>query len=340
MENEQRKGIHFGFAILKCFLSFKVITSHCFKRQSSKNKVILFITGKRRLHVPSFTIMSFYFNHNTLISNDSKKKMNRFERLLIPYLGWPIIMFVFNNIFKYTKEQQKLFTIKKLIFQLITGQGQSLFHFWYLFDLIATTFIFHIIIIAFRNKYLLILNIMLFFSYYLQYSRFSEIIIRHSKNIQGLARENEIIPFAITGFTLNSFKIFNKLEKYKLNTLIISSLIFYLTQDFEIFRKFSGVAYNGVKLNILSLCLIIIFSFFSFRNIKNKKLMNLLKYSTCFSGGVYYLHQVIHFYFKSFFTDIKNGTFSGLILNYFISYLISLAGGIIFRNNKVKNLFS
>ena len=246
----------------------------------------------------------------------------------------------FDNIFRYKKEFERISSLKKLIFQLITGQGQSIFHFWYLFDLIATTFIFHVIIINFRKKYLLILNIMLFFSYFLQYSKYCKILHFYTKKIEGLARENEIIPFAIAGFTLNSFKIFHVLEKYKFITLIICSIILFLTQDFEIFRKFFGVSYNGVKINILSKCLVIVFSLFPFKNIQNKKLFYLLKYLTGFSAGIYYLHQAVHFYFKSFFIDIRNGTFLGLIINYFISYLICFIGGTIFRNTKAKYLFS
>ena len=130
------------------------------------------------------------------------------------------------------------------------------------------------------------------------------------------------------------------LEKYKFITLIICSIILFLTQDFEIFRKFFGVSYNGVKINILSKCLVIVFSLFPFKNIQNKKLFYLLKYLTGFSAGIYYLHQAVHFYFKSFFIDIRNGTFLGLIINYFISYLICFIGGTIFRNTKAKYLFS
>ena len=181
---------------------------------------------------------------------------------------------------------------------------------------------------------------MLFFSYFLQCSKYSKIVHFSTKKIEGLARANEITPFAITGFTLNYIKIFHILEKYKLNTLIICLFIFYLAQDFEIPKKFFGVTFNGVKINILSKCLVIVFSLFPFKNIQNKKLFYLLKYLTGFSAGIYYLHQAVHFYFKSFFNDIRNGTFLGVIINYFISYLISFIGGIIFRNTKVKNLFT
>ena len=202
LKKESKKSIHFGFAILKCLLSFNVLSSHCFNEKSTKNKIILFIANDRRTHVPSFFIMSFYFNHNTFISSDIKLKISRFERLLIPYLGWPIIMFIFNNLFKYVKKFKKLCSFKLLIYQLITGQGQTIFHFWFLFDLMMTTFIFHVIIMVFRKNYLFLLNIMMLFSYFLQYSRFSKRLYFYTHKISGLAREHEIIPFAVTGFTL------------------------------------------------------------------------------------------------------------------------------------------
>ena len=177
------------------------------------------------------------------------------------------------------------------------------------------------------------------FSYFLQYSKLSKILKFYTHGIIGLARENEIIPFAVTGFTLYATKFLNNLEKYKFNTIIISSLIFNLIQDYEIFKKFFGVAYNGIKLNVLSVCLIIIFSFFPIKNIKNKKLTNLLKYLTCYSAGIYYLHRAVQLYFKYIFLDIKKGTFFGLVINYFICYLISFSGGLILKNSKAKYLF-
>ena len=43
--------------------------------------------------------MSFYFNHNTLVSPDTKKKINRFERLFIPYIG--LLQDFIKNIINY-----------------------------------------------------------------------------------------------------------------------------------------------------------------------------------------------------------------------------------------------
>lgn len=333
------KQIHLGFSILKSLLAFNVIISHCFRINTTKNKIILFICKRRRFHVPSFVILSFYFNHNTLISTDTKKKLNRFERLIIPYLGWPIITFIFSNIIKYFKKFSILCSFKILIFQLITGQGNWVFHFWYLFDLILTTFIFHLIIIIFRKRYLFILNLLLLFSYFIQYSKYSKMLYYYTNKLAGLARENEIIPFAITGFTLSSLKALNICEKFKINSFLICLIIYNLLQDYEIFANLFGVAYSGIKLNVISICVIIIFSLFPLNN-KPKNLIKILKYITNYSGGIFYLHQVIHFYFKYILLDIQRGTFIGVIMIYFISYCICVLGTSIFKTTKAKNLFS
>ena len=139
-KNETIKKIHLGFSILKFLLAFDVIRSHCFKEKSTSNKLILYLTKKRRVHVPSFTIMSFYFTHNTLISFDLNKIYKRFERLLIPYLGWPFFIFITNNfLFIFCRINFRC-TFKNLIYQIILAQAPNMtFHFWFIFDLISFT---------------------------------------------------------------------------------------------------------------------------------------------------------------------------------------------------------
>jgi len=84
---------NFGLGLLKCILAFSVIRSHCFNYKSTKNKIILFLFNKRRVHVPSFFIMSFYFLYKDLILLEFNLFVIRLERLIIPYIGWPIIVF-------------------------------------------------------------------------------------------------------------------------------------------------------------------------------------------------------------------------------------------------------
>ena len=83
-----------------------------------------------------------------------------------------------------------------------------------------------------------------------------------------------------------------------------------------IFSDLSGLSYYGIKLNILSTCLIFIFSLFPADLIKNKYFLKFLKISTNYSSGVYYLHREIRNYLRYYIKDIKYGTFNGSI--YFI----------------------
>ena len=63
----KQKQYYLGLSILKVLLAFDVIRTHNFKYTSTTNKFILFCMRNRRIHVPSFFIMSFYFMHNELI---------------------------------------------------------------------------------------------------------------------------------------------------------------------------------------------------------------------------------------------------------------------------------
>ena len=336
----QLHPFNFGFALLKNYLAFDVIISHCFYTRTKQSDTILFITRRRKIHVPSFFILSFYFNYNTLISYDIKKKINRIIRLLIPYILWPIIIFVFCNLNSNYTKFKKLTSYDILIFQLLTGQGQDLFHFWYLFDLITTTLLFMGIIKLWRENHLFIINLLLIFSYFIQYSEYHKRIVPYFRGIEGLRRFIELLPFAVVGFTLKAFNILKILENYKFNTFIMCVFIFYLFIEYEIFIKIFGVSYHGIKINILSTCIVILFSLFPSNKITNKYVIHFLKFFTNHSGGIFYLHQLVHFFFKPYYKEIRDGTFNGVIQVYFISYIISMIGANVLCKTHLKFLFS
>lgn len=336
----QINSFNFGFALLKNFLAFDVVISHCFYTREKQTDTILFITKRRKIHVPSFFILSFYFNYNTLVSFDTKKKINRIIRLLIPYIFWPIIIFVFCNLNSSYKKFKNLTSFDLLIFQLLTGQGQEVFHFWYLFDLITTTLLFMGIIKLYRKNHLFIINLLLVFAYFIQYSEYHKRIVPYFRGIEGLKREIELLPFAVVGFTLKAFNVLAILQNYKFNSFIMCAFIYYFVIEYEIFIRIFGVAYHGIKLNILSTCIVILFSLFPSNKIKNKYAINILKILTNHSGGIFYLHQLVHFFFKPYYKEIRDGTFNGVIQVYFISYIISMIGSNVFYKTHLKFLFS
>ena len=265
-----KKKINYGLLILKSILAFYVVKSHCFNIKSINNKFLFYILGKnRRIHVPSFFNMSFFFNYNGLISKDSNRNCKRFERLLIPYIFWPSIIYLINIIlFKFYKFPNE-FNLRDLKIQLVLGVG-IISPFWFQLDLMLTTLLFLFVIYIFKNRYLSFLQFLMFFSYYLQYSEYHYLILRNSKyEFQiSIIREMMVFPFAVTGFSLAANDIINKFKKYKYKTFIISSIIFIFIDNFKVFIYMND--YNGIQLNILSTCLIITFSLFSFVKIKSK----------------------------------------------------------------------
>ena len=110
-----------------------------------------------------------------------------------------------------------------------------------------------------------------------------------------------------------------------------------LTQFFEIFARFKGVQYNGIKLNVCSTCIFLIFSLVSIQ--KDNKYIKLINILTNYTGGIYYIHRIIERYFQFLIYDIKKGTFCGIILIYLFGYIICFTGTLIARKTKAKYMF-
>ena len=52
-----KKYFNYGFAILKSLLSLLVLLAHYFNPKSTKNKIIIYLSKNRKIHVPSFFIL-------------------------------------------------------------------------------------------------------------------------------------------------------------------------------------------------------------------------------------------------------------------------------------------
>ena len=336
-KNYNIKVNFYGLSLLRVILAFDVINCHCFKKKTTSNKLILYLLDSNRLHVPLFIIMSFYFTHNDLLSLNFDKIYKRFERLFIPYIGWPLILFLLSNFINYFNKSIPLITFKNLFCQIILGDSPNIpLHFWFLFDLIITTKMFLFIIITNKNHYSFTLLSLMLLSYYFQYSKIN-LNFYYSNRQPSLGKEMEFIPFAVTGFIICELNIIDKTKNYKIKTFIISFIIYKLIQFFEIFARFKGVQYNGIKLNVCSTCIILIFSLVSIQ--KDNKYIKLINILTNFTGGIYYIHRIVEKYFQFLFYDIKKGTFCGIILIYLFSYIICFTGTLMSRNTKAKYIF-
>jgi len=331
-DRNTNKKINYSIEFLRFLLCFWVVLHHCCRNVGSY---------KGRFHVPTFMILSFYFYYNSLNSKIINKIEQRFQRILIPYIIWPIFTFIFNiilvRIFDFTEFQRKL-KLKDLVHQLIFGFKFQVV-FYYQFNLIFLTIIFTIISILLNNNFIIIFQIFLIFAYFFQYNGLNKYFFsQYSPVIKiPLGSFLELLPFAVAGTTLHYLDVIKRLKRIrKLSIIFLEAIIFFILK-FDVFVKIEGFFFPGIFLNIGGICLFILFSLFSFQN---KKLVLFLKFITKFTGGIYYVHKACYFVLKKELLFVKKHTFHGSLLIYLTSYIICYFGNKYTYKTKLKFLFN
>lgn len=160
-----------GIEILRMFLCFRIILLHYY---SSNNKYIIKIRNNQ-YQVCCFFLISFYFFYQIICKRNIEKMKSRLERLFIPYILYPIIIWIINNIvFMLIKcnRYNRLLTLKELKIHLIVGKGiKGMGVLWFQFNLLLFNIIFFIFSVLLKNSFLLFFQIIALVSFVIQYSR-------------------------------------------------------------------------------------------------------------------------------------------------------------------------
>lgn len=342
-KSEGRQKINLeGIQILRMLLSLWIVFIHCC---NIRNNILRILLLDKELHVPIFLIISFYFFYDKLYFRSINKFKLRIERLLIPYLVYPIINIILNHVFflnihcNFYLPYRKL-TFFDLIKQLILGMGIHNI-FWFQFFLIFLSVFFFIIALLFKQKFLNILELIFIICYLLQYSGlvFKYFVTFKEKAFRCFGSIIEIITYAITGLSLASYNLMNKINliKEKKKLIFASIIILYFIKKYDIIRSPRGFRYPGVSLNVGGIFLLICFSFISLE--KKPKVLFIIKHFTNYTGGIYYLHIIVMNIFRNIIPFIYKGTLLGGFSIYIISYFICFIGMRIFGKTKIKNLF-
>ena len=336
--NSKPKNIrNYGVQILRMIMAFFVIMEHFYKPKNIELKRIIFRLG---FHVPTFLIISFYYLNYNLINKKADKIKERFIRLLIPYLLYPIIIyFAYNFLYFFFHFEELRSTLQQLIIQLIVGRLLCSV-LWFQLNLILITLLFYIIAFIFKSYYLPILQILGILSYLLQYSNINyRYFIIYSDYIRfSVGYLAETLPIAATGLSISSIDIINISKKKCFFNIISYTLILYILFKYQIFFPVYGFGKQGILLNLEAVFVFVIFSLIRLDYL-NKKLLIFIKYLTNFTPGVYFIHTNIYLILKNKISLIKNQTFLGCILLYLICYLISFIGYNFLKKNKLKHLF-
>ena len=330
------KKINIGIQLLRTICSFLIVVCHFYNFDHYHNR---FILGKNRYYIITFFYLSFYFSYNTLASRNIQKIKDRFRRILVPYIGWPLILYLYDKFNHYYYSQRERYQLRHLFLQLIDG-CKIYGIFWFLFNLIFLTLFFTIIVLMFKKNFILILFIVTIFIYWFFYSDYANILIFNNyKKVPAhhAIRPNlEFFVFAFTGFYLSSIQFINKLYNCRFIAIIISilSLFFYFK-----FYNLQLIFLKGVIRDILVTFFFIIFSMLPFDKINNIYVLTFLNKITSFTGGIYYIHSKVGDYFKLQSKFIKKGNFKSCFLIYILCYFICFFGSNFFKKSDLKYLF-
>lgn len=338
VNNSRKREKFLEIQILRMILCLWIVIHHCSSIYNPLLKKIIL----SQLHVPTFFIISFYFLYNNLSNRNIKKIKLRFERLLIPYIIWPILIFMINNILFITLKLgrfNKILSINNLIIQIIFGIN---IHdiFWFQFDLIMITLFYSIITFIFKRNFLFIFIILMIISYILQYCDFYYHYFNQYKQkyMRCMGSIIEIIPFTISGFILSSFEVIPKFKKDKFKIILFNIIILYFLIRNNNPNYFYGLRYHGITLNLGAICLFITFLLIQI-DINNGIIKSFIELITNYTGGIYYLHLIMKDYLNKRFMIIRKRTILGSFFIYLSSYFICFIGLKILGNTKLKFLF-
>ena len=325
--------INLGIEILRTYMSFSIIIIHFLKRKYNTNFFIRFMIRGLPFYVPTFFLLSFYFSYNIFTAKNIVKIRERFIRILIPYIIWPIFIWIRDLIHEKKSFHFKLF--KHLFIQLLIGFDFYAV-FWFHFDLIIISIIFVIIIFSFNSHYFLILKItgLLFVIFNKEYEKSFD-VYKHNGSIKPLSRS---FVFCLTGFFLSSTKILQRLLNKKFIIFLLIFPVIYFNNTYEIIKKFSK-RLKVIVVEIVIVCLFLIFSLIPLKSIKNNIIKKIIKQITNYTGGIYYIHYGVKKIFSDYFKIFSIGDFKSCVVNYLSCYFICLLGSIIFRKSYFKFLF-
>jgi hypothetical protein len=288
----KKKNIYIGLEFLRIFFSFDILLFHCINRHIYNTKLFNLIRIIVPLGLQSFFILSFYFSHNLLSSKQIIKIKGRFQRLLIPYIIWPIIFYF----------HKKNYKIKLLFCQILIGYGVYTV-FWFSYNLIFISVLL-VIIIFMTKKYISFLIVTGIFIYFYSISKYyNNLLMKFNKLV---VFSNRKLPFtylqSVIAFYLSSIKIIDRANKNKnkkyfiffLSFILILLIIFYKTV-----KKYLLLSY------FFAVSLIILFAILPFDKLKNG---NIIKGISSYTGGIYYIHVYVNSLIKKYLLrkNIKN----------------------------------
>ena len=338
MTQSKKKNVtnnrNLGIEILRMILCFWVVSFHCL----NKNKIsylVFYLTKTKFHHVPCFSFISFYFAYNIFNERNIQYFKRRLERLLIPYIIWPLIIFIIDN----TLHSLFCFNIKPIYihdlrFQILFGR-QFIVPLWFLFAIIFQSIVLFILSNIFKQYFLFVTQLLIICSYIIQYRLKLTFFGRYKMNVKlPILDSFSIFPLSLFGLNFASLNLMKLFKNNFTKVSILVYLMIYIFFNFEIFINIGG--YNGIIHIYISLLLFVGFYILPFEN-SYSWFQNSIRRITSYTNGIYCLQSKIIPIVISYFD--QNGTLKSSLISYILLYFISFCSIKIVGITKLKYLF-
>lgn len=325
-----------GIELLRLLMAFWVILYHSFKTKNYQLNNII----QAKFHVPTFMFISIFFFQKILYNRNINKIRERFIRLLIPYIIWPSITFIFNNlifkIFDFNRFNRELALIE-LIYQILFGNK---FHgvLWFINILIILIFFFSINMLIFKKHYYFIFIIIAIINIIFNYSYYNLKLIIYTYRWSFLGRILGMFPIAVVALFFSSINIIAKLKLFRTKIVLFSFIIIYLLiKYYKNLLIIQGYTYQDIIYIIGASQFFFCFALLPFEYIKKKRgIIIFLRNISRYTGGIYYIHfNFVRNYAKKM-NLIKENSIMDCLIIYLISYFICFIGIKIFGKTKFK----
>lgn len=331
--------INYGFSLLKMLLAFEVLLGHFADWSEYDPRIVWPFRELVSLAVPCFVMISFYFLTNSFLSRDEKKFKVRMERLLVPQIGWAIIYYVIYLLLDTFLHTGLHSGFQDLIWQILTGHSRYLnATMWYQTNIIFISILFYLIFKKADNKKAVMSLIgLMVFCYILQISGINRALFGELEFElkYPLGRIAEMIPFAVYGFLIRYYDLYEKLKRYRYLIMPLCVVLFLL--GFYIpWPEFKDFGFSGFAKPYLALC-VMTFAYmcpFELLPLACKKIILTI---SDYSLGIYCIHRLVNTLLLVFVPSISLHSFERCIMLYIVCYFICMLISKI-RNKKVQML--
>lgn len=295
---------------------------HSFKSENYQLNYII----QTKFHVPTFMFISIFFFEKILYKRNINKIKQRFIRLLIPYIIWPSLTFIFNNlafkIFEFNRFNREL-TLIEFIYQILFGNK---FHgvLWFINILIILIFFFSINMLIFKKHYCYIFIIIAIINIIFNYTKYNLNLIISTYRWAFLGRILGMFPIAVSALFFSSINIITKLKLFRKKVILFSFIIIYLLiKYYKTLLIIKGYTYQDIIYIIGAANFFICFALLPFEYIKKKCIIKILQNISRYTGGIYYIHfNFVRNYAKKM-NIIKENSILDCLNIYFVNIFIN-----------------